>query len=110
MPGLPTLVVLSAAVGVWYYLTRTREIATSHCRQYCQQMDLQLIDDTVHRLSTRLQRNKQGTLIPVSDYQFQFSIEGQERYTAHLLMHGFTLQLIEMDHPDGKIIWRKQDS
>jgi len=84
------LVVLLAIVGLWLKLSRAREMAIGEARRQCQRYGLQLLDETVGLGGIRLHRfNGQQRL--EWRYDFEVSIDGDDREPGHLRVIGGVL-------------------
>ena len=107
MLSVSTLIAL-AAVGVvmWYWSDslRTREQALRICADACQQMNVQLLDQTVAVRKLSIGRDVGGRLRLRRDYGFEFSIDGAERFRGHAVLLGRSLEVVQMQHPDGAVI------
>jgi len=91
-----SLVILGIVGWFWFDALRTQEAAKTICRQICRELDLQMLDDTVALVKTRLKRNKYGRLQWQRTYSFEFSDTGQNRQRGTLLMLGVTLEILEL--------------
>jgi hypothetical protein len=76
---------------------RSKEVARLAAREHCRVLGLALLDDTV--VLTRLlpQRNEQGHLVWQRRYRFEFSQDGEQRYTGALVLLGRHVQGITTD-------------
>lgn len=85
-----------AALYLWRsgeYTQRARQLARDHC----QQLQLQLLDDSM--VITRLwpMRSSSGRLILRRNYRFEFASTGDRRYRGTLILEGLQLQRIELE-------------
>ena len=69
----------------WLFRTST-EKAMSMIRQYCETHHLQLV--SVARTSQKLKRSTKGHLNWLVEYQFEFSSNGENKYTATMSIFG----------------------
>ena len=81
--SLTILFLIGGLYAVWDVLQRWKGIALSCTRRYCQQHDIQLLDDTltlsqIRLLSGRLSRR----------YDFEFTSTGSERYKGYVIWVG----------------------
>ncbi|MBU6247873.1 MAG: DUF3301 domain-containing protein [Xanthomonadaceae bacterium] len=84
---LAVLLVFGAVVASWMQLARAREIAVAAARRHCQLHGLQLLDETVGLKSIRL-RTINGSRRIERIYAFEVSIDGNDRESGHISMHG----------------------
>ena len=66
---------------------RVRELAVLASKRHCQQLGLQLLDQSVSLMSTRPHRTKSGQLGIKRVYRFEFTSTGDERYKGSIAMH-----------------------
>lgn len=81
---LTTLVIL----GVIYWL-RARDLkqfALNAATQHCAKLDLALLDESVVLKSLKFVRNDQGRKCLARIYQFEFTVNGQERYVGEITL------------------------
>ncbi|WP_367151134.1 DUF3301 domain-containing protein [Microbulbifer discodermiae] len=78
------------ALGGWYLWAgmaakeQVRQAATSHCAR----LGVQLLDDTVALVRTRLKRDSRGQLRLQRSYEFEFASTGERRYSGVAVLHG----------------------
>ncbi len=75
------------------YKGRARELATAHC----QQLGLQLLDQSMVIVGFRPVRSRAGNLVFRRSYQFEFSSKGDKRYQGKLVLVGMLLKSIELE-------------
>ncbi len=88
-------------VGFWASSLRAREQALISCRRICREFNTQLLDQTVSMTRLRPARDARGRLVLSRQYAFEFSPDGQTRYTGRLYMLGMHAQSAQLDLPDG---------
>lgn len=93
---LAVLLALVAFIGLWMKLSRAREIAMGEARRQCERHGLQLLDETVGLRRMRVRR-RQGALVIERCYEFEVSIDGDDREPGKLWMAGDDLS--ELDLP-----------
>lgn len=79
---LTTLVIL----GVIYWL-RARDLkqfALQEATRHCAKLDLSLLDESVVLKALKWTRNKQGRKCLARVYEFEFTVNGQERYMGEI--------------------------
>ncbi len=67
---------------------RVRDLALRAAKRFCEQQDLQLLDETVAASALSLRRNARGQLVIARLYRFEFSDTGDNRLVGTLLMLG----------------------
>lgn len=77
----------AAGIGVWYKLTRAREIAARAAMGLCKRHGLQLLDQSVGLRAIRLQ-GVNGIRRLERCYAFDVSDDGMSRHAARLWMAG----------------------
>jgi hypothetical protein len=98
------LAVIAALVWFWLDSMRAREVALRRCKSMCSQMNVQLLDQTVHVARLRLGRNGRGRIRVRRFYVYEFSIDGEDRWYGIAILLGQRLEYLRMEHPDGPII------
>ena len=97
MSNLPWLLLIGIVLAYWWqsggFKGRARELATRHC----QQLDLQLIDQSMVISSIWPQRNAGGSLSLRRTYQFEFTSTGDQRYQGVLVLFGMKLKSIQLE-------------
>lgn len=94
---LPLLAILALTTW-WYHVLRLRERATARARRVCEQLGLQLLDDSValHRLRLNWRR---GPLHVTREYRFDTSLGGNDRRTASITLLGN--RIVSASLPEG---------
>ncbi|MEC7547300.1 MAG: DUF3301 domain-containing protein [Pseudomonadota bacterium] len=87
------VIVVLAGLGLlgWPAIQRqqaARVLALRYLRKQCQQEALQLLDDTVSLSRMRLKVVK-GRPVLVRSYDFEFSVDGGDRYPGSLVLEGY---------------------
>jgi hypothetical protein len=79
----------------WYfvYLRRVSEYARSHANKYCKQENLQFL--AIARLSSRFRFSKRFGPHWISDFDFEFSGDGESMYHGSLTLRGYKLDNID---------------
>ena len=101
------LLILGLAIWFWQDTLHARETAVSRARRYCQDINYQFLDETVALASIKPGRNFSGNFAFHRYYHFEFSLDGHDRFNGTAYLIGHTLQLIQLDHPDGIILENK---
>ena len=77
-------------LGGWYLWAgmaakeQVRRAAANHCAQ----LGVQLLDDTVALVRTRLKRDNRGQIRLQRSYEFEFTSTGERRYAGLAVLHG----------------------
>ena len=85
----------------WYFifLRKVAEAARHHIHQYCQQEKLQYL--SIARISSRLRFNKRLGLHWYSLFEFEFSGDGESKYTGRAALRNY--KLADINVPAFKI-------
>lgn len=88
-------------LNYWWQSGEYKGRALKLAAQYCQQHDLQLLDQSMvisgywpHRNE---RRNERGVWVIRRTYDFEFTSTGQQRYRGRLTLMGFQLDKIELE-------------
>ena len=103
------LVMLGLIIWFWQDSLRSREIAVFFTRQYCQSLTCQILDETVALKALKPGRNLLGNFAFYRHYQFEFSLNGYDRYSGNVFLIGQKPTSIQLNHPDGIIIDEMQN-
>jgi hypothetical protein len=89
------LMLLAGAAG-WYWLngTRVRELAIVAARRSTKASDVQLLDQTVALARVSMSRDGDGRWRLWRQYRFEYSRDGVNRETGHVIMLGSRLQAV----------------
>ncbi len=92
--------ILLGAVVIWYWsdTSKAREMAIQHGRRACKDMNLQFLDGTVVRYSTRPKRAPGGQMVLCRDFSFEFTNDGIRRYPGHIQLLGGRLKMMDLDY------------
>ncbi|USD22845.1 DUF3301 domain-containing protein [Microbulbifer variabilis] len=89
---------LLLATVAWYIWANmaakehVRRAATNHCKQ----LGVQLLDDTVVLVRTRLKRNRRGQISLQRSYEFEFTSTGEHRYSGVAILHGRRIEQLQL--------------
>lgn len=90
--ALTALVCLS-----WWHNLKLREYAMLKVVRYCEQHDVQLLDESIALKSLKPRRDQaSGRLVLARRYQFYFTSTGDERYPGTIEMLGRQVKGIEL--------------
>ena len=65
-----------------------RELALKLARRHCKKLDIELLDENVAQRGLRLQRDRQGRLCLARDYNFEFTVTGDQRLSGCITLFG----------------------
>ena len=107
--SLDTLLLLGLLAGlVWFWAdsARAREQTLKRCRSLCEELNLQLLDQSVSLEKLRLARGRRGNVELRRWYAFEYSTDGADRWQGIAQRRGHEVTSIHMAHPQGPIIIR----
>jgi uncharacterized membrane protein len=90
------LLALGAYAVYLFKALRVRELALQAARDACQREDLQLLDENVSVRRISMSRDGQGRWRVWRQYRFEYSLDGVERQTGHVIMLGYQTQALVM--------------
>jgi len=87
------------AAYVWRAL-QARELAYAAAHRECENMQVQLLDQSVYLRKLWFRRNKHGRLGFWRVYYFEFTVTGGTRYVGRVFMLGRRIERVELEpHP-----------
>ena len=100
------LLILLMAMGAWFWWDsmNARERAVAMAARACQQINVQLLDQTVALESIKPTRNDAGRMVLRRIYGFEYSIERVERRKGRVVLRAQVLEQVQLDHDDGTTI------
>lgn len=104
MDAILFLFFLGLVVWFWQSNLRYREYTIIQCRKICNEMNVQLLDQTVALSSVRIRKDTDGKYRPLLEYHFEISIDGVNRYSGYVILFGFRVIYTEINLPDGPVI------
>jgi len=90
---------------VWVEALRGRELALRAGARACSRLDLQFLDETVALVGLRPRRGADGRVRLRRTYGFEFSVDGVNRYAGRIVVFGRSVESVQLDHPDGRILY-----
>lgn len=87
----------AACVWLFYDGIRIRETALRAGREYCRNLDLQMLDETVSRQRIGLARSSDGQLRLERRFGFEFTSDGERRYNGHIIMLGARVKEVQVE-------------
>jgi hypothetical protein len=103
------LLFLGLVVWCWQSNLRYREYSIIQCRKICNEMNMQLLDQTVSLSSIRIRKDKDGKFKPLLEYNFEVSIDGVSRCNGYVILLGLRVIYTEINLPDGPVILQNND-
>lgn len=97
MDSFFVFLLLGFLVWFWYDSIGAKEKAKLTGRDYCGRGNVQLLDDTVALTKLRLKRNQLGRLNFYRVFKFEFSSNGDDRYSGKIMLLGRKIESVEMD-------------
>lgn len=95
------LIMLFVACGAWLWRGYgVRELALKLARRHCEKLEIELLDQNVALRGLHLRRDRLGHLRLVRSFNFEFTVNGDQRLAGCISMYGRQLGHIELDpHP-----------
>ncbi len=81
----------------WWQSGEFKSRALTLALQHCQQLNLQLLDQSMVIRGYRPTRREDGRWLFRRTYQFEFTSTGQQRYRGYLILLGYRLVSIELE-------------
>ncbi len=91
------LVFLIALCSYFWSAQRIKEFAFRATKAHCQQMDVQLLDESIYLRGLWLKRDEEGKFRLWRSFNFEFTSTGDERYKGLIVLLGRRIQNIELD-------------
>ncbi len=106
---LDALLLLGLLAGLgWFWAdsARAREQVLERCRWLCEELDLQLLDQSVSLEKLRLARGPRGNLELRRWYAFEYSIDGVDRWPGSAHRQRPEITSIHLAHLQDPIVIR----
>ncbi|NOQ64912.1 MAG: DUF3301 domain-containing protein [Methyloprofundus sp.] len=91
------ILLFSAGFLYWQSSQKVKEIAWTATVNYCENMEIQMLDGYIAFQSLSIKRDGAERLHLARIYQFEFSSTGAERYNGKIYMLGRRVQSIQLD-------------
>jgi hypothetical protein len=91
------VLVLMLIAWLWWLDRGLKQTAYKRCKQYCEDANLQLLDDNIQIMTTRLKKNSRGQWRLYRCFAFEFTSTQEQRYHGKLEMIGKVITNIELD-------------
>lgn len=82
---------------LWWNAQGIKHIALKASKDYCQKMEVQLLDEGVVLRGFWLKRDPRGNMCLWRSYLFEFTSTGNERYQGRIVMLGRYVEKIQLD-------------
>lgn len=110
LENIAVLLVLGAAAAWLWHGHGRRELALALARQYCQRLDIELLDGNVAFRRIKRERDGRGHWRLARVYDFEFTVTGEQRLNGQLSLFGKQLGRIELEaHPVPEVRPRSLD-
>lgn len=86
-------------IGIAWYWVKAREVkdfALRAAARYCNDLSLQLLDQTVSLKGLRIGRNTADSLCLVRTFHFEFTSTGEDRYPGQIVIEGRKVASIKL--------------
>ena len=96
---MDSYIVFFIIVGiVWYWWSSVTayEVAYTAAKNTCSKLELQFLDDTLDAVKIRPCRHSRGFIQLCRTYEFEFSSDGDNRYTGTVRLSGTTFDNVEL--------------
>lgn len=86
-------------LGIYYWrgALLVKERAYVAAQKRCEEMQVQLLDETIYLRRLWFKRNDQGKLSLWRSFYFEFTVTGGDRYFGRVIMLGSRITLVELD-------------
>jgi hypothetical protein len=104
MSSLLVIILLALLAWFWFDSARAKETATTAAAQACQTIQAQLLDQTVSLKKLSFARNANGRIEIKRTYNFELSVNRQDRAIGRVLLSAQAVDSIQLDYEDGTTI------
>jgi len=104
MSSLIVILFLALLAWFWFDSARAKETATIAAAQACQTIQAQLLDQTVSLKKLSFARNNQGRIEIKRTYNFELSVNRQDRAIGRVLLLAQAIDSVQIDNTDGTTI------
>jgi hypothetical protein len=102
MDGGLLLLALAAVVATWWWAGQARERADDAATRACREAHVQRLDASVVLASIGLTR-RDGVLLPLLRYSFEFSVDGVDRRRGLVALEGTRPAWTRLELPEGAL-------
>lgn len=82
---------------LWWGAQGAKQLALMATRDYCEKMDVQLLDDVVALRGFWLKRDGHGSVRVWRSYNFEFTTTGDQRYRGRIILLGKRVEAIYLE-------------
>ena len=104
MENLLLILLIVAGAWFWWDSMNAREQAVNAAARACQQINVQLLDQTVALEGIKPTRNDEGRVVLRRIYGFEYSLERIERRKGRAILRGQRLEQVQLDSDEGTTI------
>ena len=104
MSSLLVILALAGIAWFWFDSTKAKETATQAASGACQAIQAQLLDQTVSLKHLSVSRDKNGRIQLARSYNFELSLDRQERSTGRVNLLAQKIASVQLDHNGGTTI------
>ncbi len=97
MSELLIIFCIGAGLLYWQSAIRCKEIAVRAARKECGLCGVQLLDQTVQQVKVSMSRDVSGQWRVWREYRFEYSHNGDDRYTGNLTLLGQALKRVALE-------------
>lgn len=91
------LSILCFGLIYWWQSRGNKEFAFIAVKNYCYQMDVELLDQAIYLKALWFKRDDKGQLKIWRTYWFEFSTDGEDRYYGRVITLGNKVLKIELE-------------
>ena len=91
------LISVVAVLVVWWKMQGIKWAAFKRAKRHCEEMDVQMLDDSVVLRKLRLERDRDGWLKLSCLFEFEFTSTGTERYHGVVSLLGGRVRSVELE-------------
>ena len=88
---------LTAALGFWWNTLGVRPLALRAAQRHCDEMGVQLLDESIVLRRARLKRDRHGIMRGWRSFSFEFSTTGDIRYRGNVEVLGRQVVNVQLD-------------
>jgi len=86
-----------AVVFYWWRSLQSKAVAFNAAIRHCQEMEVQMLDQSVYLRRLWFKRNSSGALSLWRAFYFEFTVSGEDRYTGRVLMLARRVEAVQLD-------------
>jgi len=85
--------------GGWYWLSarEIKDVALKAVKDYCEEVDVELLDESVVLRGFWFKRDKRGSVKLWRSYMFEFSSTGDDRYKGKVILLGNKTESVQLE-------------